>query len=153
MQEHDARILAGAAIPTAAAGLIAMVIAFFAAGVHGLVGALVGTVLIIVFFAISAVIIAVVAKRQPQLVLMAALATYTLKAVALAIVLLLFGGAEVFDLNAFAVTAGVCVVVWLTGHSVASLKVRRLYIEPVESPADPESAEGAGAGEHAEAKP
>ncbi|MFC7326904.1 hypothetical protein [Marinactinospora rubrisoli] len=135
MQEHDARILRGAAIPTAVVGAIASVIAFAMAGLHGLTGAVVGTVLVIVFFAVSAIVLAWVGKNWPPLVLMAGLATYTVKVVVLGIVLIFFGGTTVFDGNAFALTAAVCVVTWLTGHSIGSMKVRRLYVEPAESPA------------------
>ncbi|WP_067968416.1 hypothetical protein [Nocardiopsis trehalosi] len=149
MQEHDARILLGAAIPTAVAGLVGMAVAYVMAGAHGLVGALVGTLLVLAFFAISATVVAWVAKVQPQLVMMAALATYTIKVAVLAVVLVLFGGTDAFHLNAFALTAAACAVVWITGHSVASMRVRRLYVEP----ADPPSAEPAEEAASTEAKP
>ncbi|GAA3752213.1 ATP synthase protein I [Spinactinospora alkalitolerans] len=130
MQEHDARILLGAAIPTAVVGVIAAVAAFALKGSDGLIGAIVGTLLVIAFFAVSALVLAWVGKKWPELVLMASLATYTIKVVALGIVLVLFGGTTAFDGTAFALTAAACVVTWLIGHSVGSMKVRRLYVEP-----------------------
>ncbi|MBB6170311.1 ATP synthase protein I [Nocardiopsis mwathae] len=132
MQEHDARVLRGAAIPTAVVGLIAMIVAFAITGTHGLIGAVLGTLLIIAFFAVSAFVIAITGKRRPQLLLPVAFLVYTTKIGILAVVLVLFGGTTAFDGNSFALTSLACVIAWLAGQSVASMRVRRLYVEPVE---------------------
>lgn len=132
MQEHDARILRGAAIPTAIVGVIAMIIAYAMRGTDGLIGAVLGTLLVISFFAISAFIVAVTAKKAPHLVLPAALLTYLVKTFVLGGLLIAFRGTAAFDADAMALATLACVVVWLGAHSVAGMKVRRLYVEPVE---------------------
>lgn len=133
MQEHDARILRGAAIPTAIVGALAMAAAYFLRDANGLIGALVGAVLVLAFFGASALFLAWIGKKWPELLLMAALAAYTIKVVLLGIALLLFGGTTAFDGPSFALSAAACVIAWLTGHSVASIRVRRVYVEPVGS--------------------
>ena len=50
MPSHDARIIRGAAIPTAVAGLIAAVIAAAVVGTKGLIGAVFATLLVMAFF-------------------------------------------------------------------------------------------------------
>ncbi|ASU85306.1 hypothetical protein CDO52_23170 [Nocardiopsis gilva YIM 90087] len=136
MQEHDARVLRGAAIPTAVVGLIAMIVAFAIAGTHGLIGAVLGTLLVIVFFAVSAVIIAWTGERRPELLLPVAFLVYTTKVGILAAALILFKGTTAFDSNVLALTTLACVIAWLSGHAFMSMRVKRPYVEPV-SDAEP----------------
>ncbi|WP_017538346.1 hypothetical protein [Nocardiopsis halophila] len=147
MQEHDARILRGAAIPTAAAGLVAMAAATAAAGVHGLLGALYGALLVLGAFAVSAYVIAWTGERNPQLMLPVAFVVYTTKVGVLAVVLVLFGGSTAFDHTAFAFTALACIVCWLGGQAVASKRVKQLTVVPAseaesEPGSEPDPAEG-----------
>lgn len=138
MQEHDARILRGAAIPTAAAGVIAMVIAWVMTGVPGIIGAVLGMLLVLGFFAASAYVIALTGEKRPALMLPMAFVVYTTKVGILAVVLILFRGTTAFDATAFACTALACVIAWLTGQAVGSMKVKQLYVEPVGSEAHTE---------------
>ncbi|MDA2804486.1 hypothetical protein [Nocardiopsis suaedae] len=144
MQEHDARILRGAAIPTAAAGLIGMAAAAAAAGVHGLLGALYGTLLVVGAFVVSAWVIARTGEKNPQLMLPVAFLVYTTKVGVLAVVLVLFGGSTAFDHTAFAFTALACVICWLGGQAWASRRVKQPTVVPdAESEDEPAEAEQA----------
>ncbi|GAA4892462.1 hypothetical protein [Streptomonospora salina] len=131
MQEHDARILRGAAIPTAAVAVAAAVASSVAAGVAGLIGAALAAVVVLAFFAVSAFVIARTGQRHPHLLLPVAFLVYTTKIGVLAVALVLFGGTTAFHHNAFALTALACVVTWLAGQATAGLRVRRLTVEPV----------------------
>ncbi|TQN32613.1 ATP synthase protein I [Haloactinospora alba] len=133
MQEHDARIIRGAAIPTAVAGTVATIVAAFTAGVAGVAGVVAGTALILGFFAVSAVVIAWTGERNPQLMLPVAFLVYTTKVGILAIALVLFKGTAVLNGTAFALTSLACVIVWLAGQAVANVRVKRPYVEPARS--------------------
>lgn len=150
MQEHDARILRGAAIPTAAVAVAAAVASAVTAGVAGLIGAVLAALLVLAFFAVSAFVIAWTGQHHPQLLLPIAFLVYTTKIGALAVVLALFGGTTAFHHYSFALTALACVIAWLTGQAVASLKVRQLTVEPVSDDAQESDAEdprtGSGVG-------
>ncbi|GAA1100705.1 hypothetical protein [Nocardiopsis composta] len=149
MQEHDARILRGAAIPTAVTGLIAMAVGFAYAGLHGLLGGVFATLLVLGCFAVSAYVIAWTGERNPQLMLPVAFLVYTTKIGILAVVLLLFGGSTAFDHTVFAFASLACIVVWLGGQAVASKRVKQFYVEPDPQPA----AESEREGEQAAASP
>ncbi|MBV2365311.1 hypothetical protein ACFPZ0_21745 [Streptomonospora nanhaiensis] len=147
MQEHDARILRGAAIPTAAVGVVAAVAATVTAGVPGLIGAAVGTLLILGFFAVSAFVVSWTGQRHPHLLLPIAFVVYTTKIGVLAVALVLFGGTTAFDHMSFALTSLGCVIAWLTGQAIVSSRVRQLYVEPAgddTANAGPEAGAGVG---------
>lgn len=138
MQEHDARILRGAAIPTAIVGVIAMVVALAVGGVHALIGAAVGTVVVIAFFGISFVAVSKAGQRSATLMFPVAMGTYTLKILVLGLFLVLVRDSGIFDVTVFAITVGACAVVWLGGHMRGLMTDRRPIVEPAES--EPESA-------------
>ena len=64
MQAIDARLLRGAAVPTAVAGAIAVVLCTVLVGAKGLVGALLGSVITLAFFSVTIVVISRVAQKQ-----------------------------------------------------------------------------------------
>ncbi|GAB3446316.1 hypothetical protein GCM10027570_17580 [Streptomonospora sediminis] len=136
MQEHDARILRGAAIPTAAVGVAAAVASSVMAGVPGLIGAVLAALLVLAFFAVSAYAIAWTGQHHPHLLLPIAFLVYTTKIGVLAVALVMFGGTTAFHHYSFAWTALACVIVWLAGQAIAGVRVRRLTVEPFGQDAD-----------------
>ncbi|MFD0772780.1 hypothetical protein ACFQZ2_02465 [Streptomonospora algeriensis] len=142
MQEHDARILRGAAIPTAAVAVAAAVASSVTAGVAGLIGAVLAALLVLAFFAVSAYVIAWVGQRHPHLLLPIAFVVYTTKIGVLAVALVLFGGTTAFHHYSFALTALACVITWLAGQAVAGLRVRQLTVEPASEGTEASDADG-----------
>ncbi|WP_046470127.1 hypothetical protein [Allosalinactinospora lopnorensis] len=140
MQEHDARTFRGAAIPTAIAGSVAMVAALALQGVPGLIGAFLGTLLVIAFFAVSFVTVSWAGKHSPQLMFPVALGTYVLKVVLLGLLLVLFRDAEGFEFTTFGLTAIGGSLIWVGAHMRALATDRRPIVEPVPS-GEPDSAE------------
>src|ERR1700730_9512238 len=98
----DARILRGAAIPTALAGAVAAVIGFLVAGPKGALGAVVGLVIVIVFFSISVLVVGYVGRRAPQLLLMAGVLSYALKLIILFVLIAAFKHQTIWNPKAFA---------------------------------------------------
>ncbi|RNL84562.1 hypothetical protein [Halostreptopolyspora alba] len=129
MQEHDARTFRGAAIPTAIVGAIAMAVALALQGVPGLVGAAIGTALVIAFFAVSFVVVSWAGRHGPHLMFPAALASYVLKIVLLGVALALLRDVGGFDRVAFGATAIAGALVWVGAHMRAMATDRRPIIE------------------------
>ena len=144
MQEHDARTLRGAALPTALVGVAALAVGLLLSGVQGLLGALFGVLLVMGAFASSAFVISWTGGRRPELLLPVAFLVYTTKFGLLMLVLLFFKGTTALDTDVFGWTALACVIVWLAAQSVAVRRSKQPTIVP-ESEKDEDGAEDSGA--------
>lgn len=135
MQPNDARILRGAAIPTAAAGALATAVGAIAAGMAGALGVALGVCLAAAFFAVGLLTLTHVGHRWPDLFFGAALLIYTTQLGALLGMLLLLRDTSLLggSLGGRAFAAGVLTgtAAWLTGQTRAHLALRVLYVEPV----------------------
>ncbi|MEU0492186.1 hypothetical protein ACOQFV_17015 [Nocardiopsis changdeensis] len=130
MQEHDARTLRGAAIPTALVGVVAMIAGFALSNVQGLLGALFAVALVIGAFASSAFVISWTGGRRPELLLPVAFLVYTTKFGILLAVLLTFKGTQALDTQVFGWSALACVIAWLTAQAVAVKRSKQPTIVP-----------------------
>ncbi|MFJ9773376.1 hypothetical protein ACIRVF_19400 [Kitasatospora sp. NPDC101157] len=130
MPSTDARILRGAAIPTAVAGIIAMAISFAVAGGKGLLGALFGALLVMAFFSFGQIALDRLTRSNPQIMMAAALLVYTTQILLVGIVLAVFKNTELFNRQAFAFTLLGCALIW-TGFQVrGALKAKTFYVDP-----------------------
>jgi ATP synthase protein I len=127
---------AGALTAIAAAIMVAASAALV--GVKGLYGSLLGVALVIVFFGISVLVVGRAAKISPQAMMVAALVSYLVKFIALAIVLSMLHGVTALSGRALGFTALVCILVWSAAQTITAIKVKMLYVEP-EEPAKPAS--------------
>lgn len=117
-------------IATLAVGLVATVIGLVVAGVPGLIGGLLATIVVVAFFGAGQFAIQKVLADNPALGLNVALGVYMGQIVVLFVILLLLRGATFFDPKVFAGTIVVCALVW-TGLIVAALSKRpQAYVEP-----------------------
>ncbi|NYH53766.1 MULTISPECIES: hypothetical protein [Nocardiopsis] len=132
MQEHDARTLRGAALPTAVVGVVALIAGFAISGTQGLYGALFGTLLVIGAFAVSAFVISWTGGRRPELLLPVAFLVYTTKFAILMVALMFFRDTTALDKDVFGWTALACVLVWLAAHAVAVKRSRQPTIVPAD---------------------
>ncbi|MBU7596376.1 hypothetical protein JGS22_001655 [Streptomyces sp. P38-E01] len=140
MQSNDARILRGAAIPAAAVGLVAVVVAGFVAGGKGALGAALGAVVGIAFFAAGLHGLRVVGQRWPELLMSAGMLVYVTQVAVLLILLLVFRDATFMNGRAFGLAALACAVVWPIGQAWMQSRVKTLYVQP--SSEDKPSEEG-----------
>ncbi|MDR8410583.1 hypothetical protein [Nonomuraea sp. 3-1Str] len=130
MQANDVRVLKSAALPTLGAGAIVAVVALVVAGGKGMFGAVVGALLVGVFFSISVVAVSYAAKVSPQIMAIAAMVSYLVKVVAVMAMLSAFGDTGAWNPKAFAWSVVVCTIVW-TGFEVrAFMKTKMLYVDP-----------------------
>jgi ATP synthase protein I len=130
MESSDARILRGAAIPTALAGVVAALISLLVAGPKGALGAVIGLVVVVVFFSISVFVVNWAAKISPQTMMAAALLSYAVKLVATFALIAALNGVTVWNPRAFAWTVIALVLVWILSEALVTVRSRTPYVEP-----------------------
>ncbi|MFC4913216.1 hypothetical protein [Actinomadura gamaensis] len=143
MHTSDARMLRGAAIPSALAGAIAIVAAALLAGAKGAFGAGLGTVTVLVFFSVSVVAVSYASRVSPQLMFAAAVFSYIGKLLVMLALVAAFSDATAWNPRAFAFTVVGVTIVWLGAEIRTTLKAKQLYVDPastsdqnVHTPAD-----------------
>lgn len=130
MQAIDLRLLRGAALPTAAVAVVALVVSGVLAGGKGVLGAAVGGAIVVAFFTVSLVAVAKAGQIFPQLMLPVALGTYVLKLGVLYLFIAAFVDARWMAPKAFALTVIACTLTWMVAEVRAFLTQRILYVDP-----------------------
>ena len=131
---------AGALTAVAAAVMVAVSAALV--GVKGLYGALIGVALVTVFFGLSVLVVGRAARISPQAMMVAAMVTYVVKIVALAVVVSMLHGMTAFSDRSLGLTAIVCILVWCAAQAVVAIKIKMLYVEPEQEPEKPAARRG-----------
>ena len=124
---------AGAVTAVAAAIMVALSAALV--GAKGLYGSLIGVALVVVFFGISVLVVGRAARVSPQAMMVAAVATYLVKIIGLALVVTALHGMKGFSDRAVGFTALGCILVWSAAQVITAMKVKMLYVEPEQQPA------------------
>ncbi|MFF9146737.1 hypothetical protein ACWGBV_15620 [Streptomyces sp. NPDC055051] len=130
MPSSDARLLLSAVVPTAAVGVIATVISGIVAGGKGAIGAVLGTLVVLLFMGIGMLVLQRTAKKLPQLFQAMGLLLYTTQLLVLFVFLALLKSTTVFDFKAFAFTLLAATVVWVAAQARAYMKAKIAYVEP-----------------------
>ncbi|SEC48615.1 hypothetical protein [Streptomyces sp. TLI_105] len=130
MPSNDARILLHTAVPSAAVGAIATVVSGVVAGGKGAIGAVVGTLVVILFMGIGQLVLQRTAKSLPHLFQAMGLMLYTAQLLVLFIFLALLKNTTLFDFKAFAFTLLATTVVWVAAQARAYMKAKITYIDP-----------------------
>jgi ATP synthase protein I len=131
---------AGALTAVAAAIMVAVCAAL--GGVKGLYGALIGVAIVAVFFGLSVLVVGRAARISPQAMMVAAMVTYVVKIVGLAVVVSILHGMTSFSDRALGFTALGCILVWSAAQVVTAMKVKMLYVEPEDQPQQPATRRG-----------
>jgi len=127
---------------TAAAAAVMVAVSAALAGVRGLYGALIGVAIVTVFFGLSVLVVGRAARISPQAMMVAALVTYLVKIVALAVVVSTLHGMNAFSDRALGLTALGCILVWCGTQAITAIKVKMLYVEPDQQPRQPTARRG-----------
>jgi ATP synthase protein I len=130
MPSNDARNLLQTAVPTAAAGAIAVAVSAAVAGGKGALGAAVGTLLAILFMGIGLYVLQWTAKTLPQLFQAMGLMLYVAQLLLLLIFVAVFKDTTLFNAKTFAVSLVVATVVWMAAQARAHMKAKLFYIDP-----------------------
>jgi ATP synthase protein I len=133
MQSNDARILRGAAVPTAVAGVLATATGAFLSGAEGAYSVALGVFIAAAFFALGLLALGYVNHRWPELFFGAAMVIYTSQMGVLFVVLILLRDAAFLHGRAFAAGVLVGTAVWLVGQVRAHMNLKILYVVPESS--------------------
>jgi ATP synthase protein I len=125
-----ATIVRRAGALTAVAAAIMVAVSAALVGVKGLIGALVGVAVVTVFFGLSVLVVGRAARVSPQAMMVAAMVTYLVKIVALAVVVSTLNGTTAFSTRALGFTAIGCILVWSATQVITTMKLKMLYVEP-----------------------
>ena len=125
-----ATVVRRAAVLTAAGAAIMVAISAALVGVKGLIGALLGVAIVTVFFGISIVVVGRVARISQSAMMVAALATFLVKIVALAVIVSSLDGTTAFSTRTLGFTAIGCILLWSAAQVITAVKIKMLYVEP-----------------------
>jgi ATP synthase protein I len=125
-----ATIVRRAGVLTAVAAAIMVAVSAALVGVKGLVGALIGVAIVTVFFGISVLAVGRAARVSPQAMMVAAMITYLVKIVALAVIVSSLNGTTAFSTRAVGFVAIGCILVWSATQVITTVKLKMLYVEP-----------------------
>jgi len=125
-----ATIIRRAGALTAIAAAIMVAVSAALVGVKGLVGALIGVAIVTVFFGISVLVVGRAARISPQAMMVAAMVTYVVKIVLLAVVVSSLNGTTAFSTRTLGFVAIGCILVWSAAQVITAIKVKMLYVEP-----------------------
>jgi ATP synthase protein I len=130
MPESYARSLRWSVLLTAPLAAVMVAICAGLGGTKGLIGALLGVALVIIFFGISIVAVGRAARISQQAMMITALSTFLVKILLLAFLVDRLAGTTVFNTKAFGFTAIVCIIAWSMSQAITSAKMKVLYVEP-----------------------
>lgn len=136
MPSNDVRTLLQAAVPTAVAGAVAAAVSGGVAGGKGALGAVVATLVVILFMGIGLVVLQRTAKSLPHLFQAMGLMLYTAQLLLLFIFVAVFQDTSLFNPKAFAITLVATTLVWIGAQARAHMKAKILYVEPESSEGD-----------------
>lgn len=123
-------MLRGPLVPTSVAAVVTTAVAGWLEGRAGLLGAALGAVVTVAFFATSLLVMSRTARAAPHNVMAVALLTYVTKIGLLGLLLVLLMDATWLSGGAFAAAALVSVAVWLPFEIRAYSKARLFVLEP-----------------------
>lgn len=136
MQEHDARILRGAALPSAACGVLAIAVSALFAGAAGALSSALAAAIVLACFGLGQWAVMAVTRRNQDLFLAANVLGFVVKMALLGVLLVTLGNSPLMaDLsnNSFAFSALAVVMVWLGGQTWATSQAKILHVDPDES--------------------
>ncbi|MFE7748940.1 hypothetical protein [Streptomyces sp. NPDC057428] len=132
---NDVRTLLQTAVPTAAAGVVAAAVSAGVAGGKGALGAVVATLVVILFMGIGLVVLQRTARSLPHLFQAMGLMLYTAQLLLLFIFVAVFKDTSLFNPKAFAITLVATTLAWIGAQARAHMKAKILYVEPESSSA------------------
>ncbi|KUH36995.1 MULTISPECIES: hypothetical protein [Streptomyces] len=130
MPSNDARTLLHAAVPTLATGAVGAVVSGVVAGGKGVIGAVLGAVVVVLFMGLGMLVLQRTAKSLPHLFQAMGLMLYTAQLLLLFFVMSLLKNTTLFDFKAFGFTLLAATIVWVTAQARHYMKAKILYVDP-----------------------
>jgi ATP synthase protein I len=115
---------------TAPAAVVMVALCGLFGGMKGLIGALLGVALVIVFFGISVLAVGRAARVSQQAMMITAIVTFLVKIILLAFLVDRLAGTTAFNSKLFGITAIVCILAWSTSQAISTARQKIMYVEP-----------------------
>ena len=132
-----ASMLRAAVIPVAVAAPVIVVVCWVTGGSRGGLSALLGVLVVVIFFAGGLYALKTLANGNPMVLMAGALAVFFGQVIFLGLVIVAFRGADWLDARSFALAVLAVSLVWQTSQIVAFTRLRRpVYDEPHDEPHD-----------------
>jgi ATP synthase protein I len=130
MPESYLRTLRWSVMLTAPVAVVMVALCGGFDGIKGLLGALFGVALVIVFFGISVLAVGRAARISQQAMMITAIVTFLVKILVLAFLVDRLANTSAFNSKLFGFTAIVCIVAWSAAQAITSARQKMLYVEP-----------------------
>lgn len=130
MPSIDALMLRRAGLATLLVGAVGSLIGWAVAGTPGLIGGVLGTVIVLVFFSIGQLVLGSVLKNNPQNAMLVAMTLYLVKIGVLLVLLLMLQDATFFAPKVFAAVIVSCTLAWTFVEVWVFSRTKVLYVEP-----------------------
>ena len=130
MGTQYSRVVRWSVAMTSVVAAVAVLICAVIGGAKGAYGALIGVGVVTVFFGLSIVVVGRAARISPAAMMVAALATFLVKMIAFAIVLVAIGHSTAFSGRSLGFTALACILAWSASQVITSMRLKLLYVEP-----------------------
>ncbi|HVQ17685.1 MAG TPA: hypothetical protein VMT27_01460 [Actinomycetes bacterium] len=118
-----------AAVPAALAACGCVVVATVVSGVSGLVGALLGAVIVVLFYVIDLLTLRLAERLAGSTLMPLMMTEYVVKISVLALLLLALWNTTAFDVRAMAVTVAVATVVWTVALGVIAARIATFNVD------------------------
>ena len=130
----DALMMRRAGVITLVVGAICCLVGGIVGGGQGLLGGVLGTALVLVFFSAGQAIVSRTIANNPQMALTMALTVYLVKIGVLFVLLIVLQDATWFNTKVFAVTIVACTIAWTVAEVWVYSGTKVLYVEPERKP-------------------
>jgi ATP synthase protein I len=130
MPESYVRTLRWSVLLTAPLAAVMVAICAGVGGMKGLIGALLGVALVVIFFGISILAVGQAARISQQAMMITALGTFLAKILLLAFLVDRLAGTTLFNSKLFGFTAIVCIIAWSMSQAITNARMKMLYVEP-----------------------
>lgn len=128
--QASAVALRTAAIPSVVVGVVAVALGWWFKGANGALGAALGSIIAILFFAIGQYVLGRILDGNPDLALSAGLLLYLTQVLVLFGLIILLRDATWLDGRVFGMAVLAVTIAWIGGSIVASQRVKLLYVDP-----------------------
>jgi ATP synthase protein I len=149
-KQASAVALRTALVPSVVVGVIAVVVGWFVDGGLGALGALLGALVAIAFFAGGQYVLGRILSGNPDFALSAGLLLYLTQVLILFGLIVLLRGATWLNGRIFGIAVLVVTIAWIAGSLIATNRTKVLYADPA-NPAPGSAPAVAAAGSDAEA--
>ena len=130
MMATYSRVVRRSAALTAVVAAGCVVVCAALGGAKGLYGALIGVAIVTAFFGISVLVVGRAARISPHVMMAAAMASYVVKIIGFAIVMVALGKSDAFNGRMLGFTALICILAWSAAEVVTAIRLRLPYVDP-----------------------